>query len=164
MLYYRGSAYLRRGDYDLAIGDFDQAIKLNPLDVAAWSSRAYAYDAKGDYDRAIQNFDEAIRLGKNSANDWNLRGNSYRHKGDYDRAIQDYDRALELVSMRVDNVGPQFHARFLNNRALAKLAKGDVAGADADFAEAKQIDPQTRCSTSPRNVLVENCLSAGVGR
>jgi hypothetical protein len=84
------------------------------------------------------------------------RGNSYRHKGDYDRAIRDYDRALELVLTRVDNVGPQFHARFLNNRALAKLAKGDVEGANADLAETKQIDPLTRCSTSLKNVLIEN--------
>src|SRR5438132_771995 len=72
MLYYRGAAYVRRGDYDLAIQDLDQALKLNPLDVAAWSWRGYAYDAKGDYDRAIQDFDEAIRLGKNDSSALNL--------------------------------------------------------------------------------------------
>ena len=158
----RGLAYVRKGDYDRAIADFDESVRRHP-GPEEYSFRGYAYDAKGDYDRAIQDFDEAIRIGiyDSDSNAWNLRGNSYRHKGDYDRAIRNYDHALELVTKHVDNVGWQIHARFLNNRALAKQAKGDVEGANADFAEAKRIDRLIRCSTSPRNVLVENCLSAG---
>jgi tetratricopeptide (TPR) repeat protein len=156
----RGYAYFRKGDYERAIADFDESVRRNAGAPEAYSFRGVVYDAKGDYDRAIQDFDGAIGSYTTNANDLNLRGNAYRHKGDYDRAIRDYDQALELVSIHIDNVLPQIHARFLNNRGLAKQAKGDVAGANADFAEAKQIDPLTQCSTSPKTVLMEQCFSS----
>jgi len=153
----RGYAYFRKGDYQRAIADLDESVRRNAGTPEPYSFRGVVYDAKGDYERAIQDFDDAIGLDSTNANVLNLRGNAYRHKGDYDRAIRDYDQALELVSMHIDNVSPALHARFLNNRALAKQAKGDVAGMNADFAEATQIDPLTRCSTSPKNVQMETC-------
>jgi hypothetical protein len=64
----------------------------------------------------------------------------------------------------MDDQPLQIQTRFLNNRGLAKRAKGDVAGADADFAQARLLDPLTRCSTSPRNVLIEDCFSAGTSK
>src|SRR6266571_7769135 len=61
-LFNRGNAYQAKGQYDLAIQDFDAAIKRNPNDGAAFYSRGSAYFAKGQTDNAIQNFDSAILL------------------------------------------------------------------------------------------------------
>ncbi len=46
--FHRGRAYRGEGDYDLAIMDFDQAIRLNPSDPVFFTSRGFAYRNKGD--------------------------------------------------------------------------------------------------------------------
>ena len=45
-----------KGEYDRAIEDFDQVIRLNPDYLWAYLKRAAAYNAKGDYDRAIRDY------------------------------------------------------------------------------------------------------------
>src|SRR5713226_6564591 len=52
--YGRGLAYVQMGDYDHAIQDYDQALRLNPSLADAFYSRGAAYTYKGDYDHAIQ--------------------------------------------------------------------------------------------------------------
>src|SRR5258705_1371935 len=86
----RGNAYEAKGQYDLAIQDFDSAIKRNPTDAAAFYSRGSSYFAKGQTDSAIQDFDRATTLDPNDAMTFNNRGEAYREKGLQDRAIQDF--------------------------------------------------------------------------
>ena len=58
-VYSRGIAYLRKRDYDLAIQDFENALRLNPSLADAFTGRGLAYaDNKGDYDRAISDYDQ----------------------------------------------------------------------------------------------------------
>jgi Tfp pilus assembly protein PilF len=49
----RGLEYLNNGNYDRAIADFTQAIKLDPNDTIVYNNRVTAYYEKGDYDQAI---------------------------------------------------------------------------------------------------------------
>src|SRR5262249_2395559 len=58
----RGVAYRRKGDFDRAIADYDQAIRLNPKYALAYNNRGTAYRYKGDYDRAIVDYDQATEL------------------------------------------------------------------------------------------------------
>src|SRR5262245_31649924 len=58
----RGTGYVKKGEYDSAIQDFDQAIKINPNYVKALNNRGVAYQKKGEIDRSIQDFDAAIKL------------------------------------------------------------------------------------------------------
>jgi tetratricopeptide (TPR) repeat protein len=53
--------------------------------------------------------------------------------GDVNRAIEDYDKAIEL--------NPNIALAY-RHRALAKSAKGDVAGAQADMMMARKLDPR----------------------
>ena len=91
----RGTAYNDKGQYDRAIQDFDQAIRLDPNYALAFNNRGIAYDDKGQYDRAIQDYDQAIKLDPNYASLQQPR-HAYDDKGQYDRAIQDYDQAIKL--------------------------------------------------------------------
>src|ERR1700683_3224373 len=50
----RGTAYNDKREYDRAIQDYDQAIRLNPNYAEALSNRGTAYNDKREYDRAIQ--------------------------------------------------------------------------------------------------------------
>ena len=58
----RGNANFARRDYDRAIADFGQAIRLEPKNVRIVMSRATAYEAKGDFARAIADYDQALKL------------------------------------------------------------------------------------------------------
>lgn len=58
----RGASYRSLGLYDLAIKDYDNAIRLNPDYATAIYNRGIAYDRKGFHELAIDDFDTAFRL------------------------------------------------------------------------------------------------------
>ena len=64
----RGNAYVAKGEYDRAIQDYDQSIKLSPTYSKAFNNRGVAYQKKGEYDRAIKDFDESIKLNPDYGN------------------------------------------------------------------------------------------------
>jgi tetratricopeptide (TPR) repeat protein len=70
----RGNAYFGKGQYDRAIEDYDQAIRLNPNYAFAFHGRGLAYAFKGQYDRAIEDYDQAIRIIPNFADAFVNRG------------------------------------------------------------------------------------------
>ncbi|MDR0304925.1 MAG: tetratricopeptide repeat protein [Chitinispirillales bacterium] len=61
----RGVEYLNKGDYDRAIADFNEAIRIDPNNAIVRGNRGNAYFMKNDYDRAIADFKEAIKLNPN---------------------------------------------------------------------------------------------------
>ena len=63
---FRGGAYLSSGDYDSAVADYSEAIKLAPRNVVAYASRAVAYLQKGDRERAIIDYAVANKLDANA--------------------------------------------------------------------------------------------------
>ncbi len=58
----RGTKYNLNSDYDRAIADFNEAIRLDPNSAAAFYGRAAVYYNMGDYDRAIQDYDQVLRI------------------------------------------------------------------------------------------------------
>jgi tetratricopeptide (TPR) repeat protein len=48
----RGNAYAARRDYDRALQDYDEALRLNPKFAGAMRNRGIVYTQKGDYDCA----------------------------------------------------------------------------------------------------------------
>jgi tetratricopeptide (TPR) repeat protein len=71
-----------KGNYDRAISDYTEAIRLKPNYAKAYYNRGNAYREKGDYDRAISDYNEAIRLNPKDANAYHSRGVAYYHKGE----------------------------------------------------------------------------------
>ena len=49
-------AYEKKGDYDLALEDYNKVIELNPNYAEAYYSRGMAYGKKGDYDLALVDY------------------------------------------------------------------------------------------------------------
>src|SRR5215469_8549694 len=58
----RGNIYLSQRNYDRAIDDYNEAIRLDPKYAIGFNNRGLAYQRKGQIDRAIEDYDEAIRL------------------------------------------------------------------------------------------------------
>jgi len=141
--YRRGNGYYEKRDYDRAILDYDEAIRLNPSHANAHSNRGVAYARKGDYDHAILDYDEAIRLNPNHADAFSNRGVAYARKGDYDRAIQNYDEAIRL--------NPN-HANALYDRGNAYRRKGDYDRAIQNYDEAIRLNPNHANAFSNRGI------------
>lgn len=49
-------------NYDRAIADFNEAIRIDPQSAFAYFSRGNAYSDNGDYDRAFADYDESLQL------------------------------------------------------------------------------------------------------
>ena len=126
----RGLAYKSKGQWDRAIADFSEAIRLKPDFVTAFNNRGNIYYGKRQYDRAIMDYDEAIRLKPDLAEAFSNRGNVYRKKGQFDRAIEDYDKAIHLKPG---------DGRMFANRGLAYEKKGAPNQALRDFKRARAL-------------------------
>ena len=129
----RGAALANKGSLDLAIADYDQAIRLKPGYANAYFNRGIAWLAKGDRDRAIADYGEAIKLKPDDADYYYNRGIAWSAKGDRDRAIADYDQAI-----RLDPKDSEFYL----NRGNAWSAKGDKDRAVADYDQAVLFNPK----------------------
>ena len=143
----QGNTDSNAGDYDRAIADFDEAIRLDPKSSIAFINRGDTYTNKGDNDRAIADYNEAIRLDPKSVLALSARGVAYAKKGDYDRAIADFNRAIRLDPKST-------HA--FRNRGVVYATKGDNDRAIADFNEAIRLDPKSAHAFSARGVAYAN--------
>ena len=92
----RGNAYIAQRDYDRAIRDFDQSIKLNATYTKPINNRGVAYLRKGEYDSAIKAFDDAIKLKPEYGEAFANRAEAYLKTKEYDRASSDFDEAIRL--------------------------------------------------------------------
>jgi tetratricopeptide (TPR) repeat protein len=103
-----GSLYIARGQdlhangqYDRAIDDFGEALKLNnaPLTLV---QRAASQRAKGDYDRAVADYTAALTIDPRDAGldgeIHNERGFTHFLAARYDTAATDFEKALTLGS------------------------------------------------------------------
>jgi lipoprotein NlpI len=121
-----------QGKSGQALADFDEAIRLDPKFVFAYTNRGYVYRARGNNYRAVADFSEAIRLDPKLVSTYVDRGNAYRARGDNDHAIADYSEAIRLA--------PKFADAYYN-RGLAYLYGGTLDKALADVSEASNLDP-----------------------
>jgi tetratricopeptide (TPR) repeat protein len=128
----KGDAFFDSRDWDQAIAEYGEAIKINPNLADAYNNRGMAHDKKSQYDQAISDYGQAIRIDANFADAYFNRGISYRNKGDLDRAISDYSRAIDL--------NPNF-AEAYNNRGIAYRNKNDFDRAISDYGNAIRLDP-----------------------
>jgi lipoprotein NlpI len=129
----RGLAQLQSGNNDLAIAQFDSAIRVNPKDADSYNSRGNAYASKRDHDRAIASFDTALQLRPNYATAFKNRGVSYAARDEFARAIQDFDRAIALK--------PDYASAF-NSRGFAYQLKGDYTQALRDYDRSVELAPE----------------------
>jgi len=127
----RGVGYRLKGDYDRAVADYNQAIKLNAKFASAYNNRGVAYDKKGEYDRAILDYDQAIKLRPSA-------------EGHYDRAIDDYNQAIKLKA--------DFAAAF-DNRCWARAVVGILKQALADCNEALRLMPNNAATLDSRGFV-----------
>jgi tetratricopeptide (TPR) repeat protein len=132
-LYYnRGLAHSLKREYDPAIQDLDQVLKISANDAEALAERGADYFGKQDFDHALADFDQSISLDPKSFRTYQNRGAVYNAKGLYDKAVADFTQAINL------NAGI---AQIYYSRAIAYDKLGQHDNANADYAKAAQLDP-----------------------
>jgi tetratricopeptide (TPR) repeat protein len=92
----QGIACFKNNDYDRAIAEYTEAIRLDPNYATAYNLRGNACYSKKDYEQAVADYSQAITLNPNEAVYYCNRGSSYSLKGDYDMARLDFEHALRL--------------------------------------------------------------------
>jgi tetratricopeptide (TPR) repeat protein len=139
------NAYVNKGKYDQAIEDYDEAIRLDAKLATAYNNRGIAYRNKGEYDQALSDVNEAIRLEPNYVLAYNNRGSIFNdHKKEFDNAISDFTKCI--------NLHPDFLFAYLN-RAIAYDNKGEYDYAIADYTETLRLDPINVAAYSGRGVV-----------
>ena len=58
----RGKDYLEKGEYENALGCFEQAILLNQNDSELWNFKAVSLRSMGRYDEAVECFNKSLEI------------------------------------------------------------------------------------------------------
>jgi serine/threonine protein kinase/Tfp pilus assembly protein PilF len=121
--YSRGLAHQFLMENEAAIKDFTEAIRLKPESPLALAQRGICLVRLHRDNDAIPDFDRALALRPETVIALTGRGGVFLRRKQYNRAMHDFTAAI--------NINPHFAPAF-RNRADAKQAIGDMAGAKAD--------------------------------
>lgn len=132
-----GNEKVRDKDYDGAIGDFTEAIKVakdlpDMLRAGPYINRGLAYEKKGDLDSALEDLNQAIKIQPNNVYAYNDRAVVHEKRNEIAEALADYTKAIKISS----NFAPAYRGR-----GLLLLKQGKDAEAEADFAKYRVLFP-----------------------
>lgn len=89
-------AVKRKAEYEKAMAECTEAIRLKPQFALAYCGRGCAYSDQGELAKAIADQTEAIRLDSELAVAYYHRGSAYEKEGQTAKAKQDFDQAKNL--------------------------------------------------------------------
>ncbi len=125
-------AYAKDGQFDKALKDFDEAIRLEPRAPMPYKNRGAAYAEKGDHKRAIIDLTRAVALSPDLLEAYLLRAKEYKSMGENVKALAD----LELV-IKADST----NAIAFANRGAVLYDLDRYENALVDFNRAIELDP-----------------------
>src|SRR5262249_40170457 len=122
----RADVYTRAGRYELAVGDLEKAVELEPKDAHLWTELARVRAAARRYQEAIDACDRSISLGGELS--------PLLIKIDALESLKRDGEALQLLNEGINNdpTGDLFF-----KRAQLHLDRGDYSLAIADYQAAK---------------------------
>ena len=85
-----GIAYYNKGQYDLAIASYKEAIRLRPDYFKAHSELGWTYVKKFQYDAAVASYQEALRLKPDDAKAHYDLGLAYAMSGNEEGLLTEY--------------------------------------------------------------------------
>lgn len=130
---------LENHDYDKAIAECSEAIRLFPKDASAYATRGEAWRMKGAFDKAIADCSDGLDISESDSSLTELsaylyasRAEAWRMKGESDTAILDCTVAIRYNPKNAFAYG---------TRGDAWCVKGEYDKAIADCDEAIRLDP-----------------------
>ena len=92
----RGMVHYDKGNWDKAISDYSEAIRLDTSNGEAFNNRAWTYYRTGRSDKALSDADAAVRLLSKQAYVWDTRAHIHAALGNREAAISDFRAALAI--------------------------------------------------------------------
>lgn len=131
--YRSGLESLWLGNYDNAVGYFENAVNKNPKRADAWVKVGYCKVKQGKNQEAIRAYLEALQLKPNDAEIHNKLGDAYYYAGRMREAIESYTEAAKL---RPDC------AEIFYNLAIAYYESGNLNKAAEEARILQRLDPK----------------------
>lgn len=130
-LYRTGLESLWLGNYDNAVGYFENAVNKNPKRAEAWIQVGYCKVKQGKNQEAIKAYQQAIQLKPDNAEAHNKLGDAYYYAGRLREAIESYTEAARL---RPDCAETYY------NLAVAYFESGNLAMAATQARILQRLD------------------------
>ena len=131
--YRNGLESLWLGNYDSAVGYFENAVNRNPKRADAWVKVGYCKVKQGKNQEAIKAYLEALQLKPADAEIHNKLGDAYYYAGRMLDAIDEYTEATRLC--------PDC-AEFFYNLAIAYFESGNLTAASTQAKTLQRLDPK----------------------
>jgi tetratricopeptide (TPR) repeat protein len=140
----RGLLWRLKSEYDIALGDVNEAVRLEPTNESARLSRCKVYQDKKMYDEVIEDATEVLHNNPQSGYAYFHRAYARLAKNDLDGAIGDSNQALRL--------GETSAATFLI-RGIAWGMKGDLDKGIGDLTQSIKLKPDWALAYRKRGTL-----------
>jgi tetratricopeptide (TPR) repeat protein len=128
--YLAGIKFDSDSDYESAIKELNEAIRLDKNFAEAYDKRGVVYTKMLMFGKALKDLSKAIELKKDFSEAYNHRGIVFYCLLEYNKSLSDYNKALLF--------DPNF-AKAYYNRGIVKLSINDDNGAIADFRIASEM-------------------------
>lgn len=92
----RADVYVQKGEYDLAILEYNRAIDLNPKEAILYVKRGFAFFNKKNFDLALADYNKAIEIDSKETRAYLYRASLYEKDNKLEKAIADYQKVIEL--------------------------------------------------------------------
>ena len=139
----RGYARALNGEWDQAVADFGECIRLDPNGFT-YADRALAWNGKNEFEHAIADADEAIRLDPSYKYAYYNRGFARNARQEFDKAIGDFDEAVRL--------DPNYADAYLCRGTIWNRKK-DYNKALVDLNEAIRLEPNNATAYTLRGFV-----------
>jgi tetratricopeptide (TPR) repeat protein len=139
-----GLACFEREAFDEAIGEFTQALKLDPKLAAALYNRGHTLLKMGRFDEAMSDLDAAVLVEPALIQAYVARGDIWHKRGNSDRAMQEYDAAHRIAP---------HNPVVLSCRGYTWIRRQDYDRALSDFEQALKLNPQDSWALAGRGMI-----------
>lgn len=124
----RADSNATKGEFSLALTDYDTAANMNPDDSTIFAGRARTHFNLKSFEKALADYDKVLELSPKDPAAYYYRGLTYERAGKVDKALADFKKAVDL--------DPKNENAVLN----AKRLEDEIAKA-AEAAKPKPVPP-----------------------
>ena len=172
---------LHDADYDSALADMNEALRLDPKEVSYYFNRARIKYHQDDLQGAMADYDYILKLDPDNTMTYYNRGLLRMQVGERNKAISDFTKVIKaepdnyfaiynraLLYDMIGNYGkaisdfnvvleqyPDFAAGFYA-RSEAKRKMGDMKGGEKDFMLAMDLQKKTQYEPIDENTVASN--------
>jgi type IV pilus assembly protein PilF len=131
-----GAAYFQQNKLEIALSEFNHAVKIDPKYGQAYNGLGLVYAALGEDVKADENFKMAIQVQPGSSESHNNYGSFLCSRKRYDESIAEFLAAVKNPLYATPNLA-------YANAGICSVRKNDIKNAEIYLNKALQVNPLT---------------------